>query len=344
MEQLLKYRNHIYGFCALWIMFFHVNLAIGTFYNIPLLTPFIRLGNCGVDVFLFLSGYCLALSYKRDSRIKYFYKKRFTRVLIPFLVIATPFYIFKSIIRNTGVFSILYSFLRDISGLSFVEDGVRTTWFVFAILWLYILFPAIYRIVSFSKKSALILMLALYGLIILSHFEPLHQNYSIALTRFPVFVLGSIMAYYKIEPRKSELIQLLFFIYILVFMGIMPYNDIVRHYSLPNPCMWLFFITFVLPIIYSLGWTFNKIKVEGVIMKSLLFVGNLSLEVYMIHVMILKIVKKYHFIPQNGWLVYIIVPIVTLFASYVMKKIISSLSHIVNYKYTCNRVSNSEAN
>lgn len=332
MEQILRYRNQIYGFCALWIMFFHVQRTVGTCFDIPLLTSFIRLGNCGVDVFLFLSGYCLTLSYKKDSRIGIFYKKRFFRLLIPFFVIAIPYYLFKNVTRGAsdGIFPIACGFLRDITGLSFLQCGVQTTWFVFAILWLYILFPLIYRIIIYSRKAALILMFVLYGIIILSYLEPFHQNYAIALTRFPVFVLGSIMAYYKVEPRMNVKWWIFFLGWIFVFMGVAPINDIVYSRSLPRPFLWMFFITLVLPIVYTLGWLFGKTAKEGVVMKLLLFTGNLSLEVYMVHVMILNIAKWYNLMPQIALYAYMFVLSTSLLISYLMNRIVWVFTKEIN--------------
>lgn len=65
MESVLKYRNQIYGFLALWILFFHgyLRVDVSSILNKSVLIKgifnFLNIGNCGVDVFLFLSGFCL---------------------------------------------------------------------------------------------------------------------------------------------------------------------------------------------------------------------------------------------------------------------------------------------
>ena len=55
IENLSTYRNEIYGIAAIWIMLFHGRIANidATF---PYLYKILRLGNIGVDIFLFLSG------------------------------------------------------------------------------------------------------------------------------------------------------------------------------------------------------------------------------------------------------------------------------------------------
>ena len=117
MEQVLKHRDEIYGLLAIWIMCFHIDSSCYSIPNIPLLKNFINIGNAGVDVFLFLSGYCLYLSLNRNSNVVNFFRKRFKRVVIVYLVIAIPFFLYKSIfeIHSNRVLFFFY----DLSGLSF---------------------------------------------------------------------------------------------------------------------------------------------------------------------------------------------------------------------------------
>ena len=84
--KILQNRNEIYGFCALWIMVFHIEKQVGLPWHIPFFTPFIQMGNAGVDVFMLLSGYCLCLSFARNPDWKSFYKKRVVRVVLPYLI------------------------------------------------------------------------------------------------------------------------------------------------------------------------------------------------------------------------------------------------------------------
>lgn len=88
-DLLSKYRTAIMGFAALWILFSHVWLRV--FYSIPFLShieEFIKkIGFCGVDIFLFLSGLGLTFSIKKHST-KDFYYNRIKRILLPFLIIS----------------------------------------------------------------------------------------------------------------------------------------------------------------------------------------------------------------------------------------------------------------
>lgn len=88
---LMKYRNTLYGICAVWIVFFHVyNLLYQP--KIHIISQLISMGNMGVDVFLFLSAVGLAYSLEKNTLVD-FYKNRVLRVYFPFLIISVPFFL-----------------------------------------------------------------------------------------------------------------------------------------------------------------------------------------------------------------------------------------------------------
>ena len=82
------YRNQIYGFAAIWIVLYHgiilKKCALGK--SLEFLSDYLRHGNCGVEVFLFLSGISLFYSMKNKTVME-FYKQRLWRLLVPFLLI-----------------------------------------------------------------------------------------------------------------------------------------------------------------------------------------------------------------------------------------------------------------
>ena len=70
-EMLSRYRAALMGLAMLFVMFFHVPMAKG-----ELMYGLVRLGNIGVDMFLFLSGIGLWFSWTKSvSR----YENRETR-------------------------------------------------------------------------------------------------------------------------------------------------------------------------------------------------------------------------------------------------------------------------
>lgn len=73
---LSQYKAELYGFSILWIMLFRgiAQHSIGALdRNLSFMTNFIKHGNCGVEVFLFLSGVFLYFSMKNiKSSISFF--------------------------------------------------------------------------------------------------------------------------------------------------------------------------------------------------------------------------------------------------------------------------------
>ena len=150
MQRVLVNRASIYGLMAVWIMLFHIQgfagISLPFLSNSPL-SNIVGLGFVGVDVFMFLSGYCLTLSYVKYKKVSDFYNKRLKRLLVPYIFIATPFLIWKNCVtEDVDIIHRCSGFISDLSGFSFIHEGMDWTWFVFAILLLYAMFPMLYGI------------------------------------------------------------------------------------------------------------------------------------------------------------------------------------------------------
>ena len=65
---LSEYRTQIMGFAILWIILHHIGFFSMYAFN-PIVNFFIKLGSCGVDIFLVLSSFGLYMSYSNNSDI-----------------------------------------------------------------------------------------------------------------------------------------------------------------------------------------------------------------------------------------------------------------------------------
>lgn len=74
---LSKYRNELYGFSILWIILFHgINVKPSALSKeLSVFTGVIKHGSIGVEIFLFLSGFCLYYSLKKNLMSKAFILK-----------------------------------------------------------------------------------------------------------------------------------------------------------------------------------------------------------------------------------------------------------------------------
>ena len=195
MNKLLRNRNAVYGICAIWIVLFHIFRKIGMPY-IPVVTNVVSLGNMGVDIFLFLSGISLSVSAAKHqyekTGWKEYYRRRFNRVMIPYLIIAVPYYLWNCIAEQTGgIIRRAAIFIANLTSASFWLKGMQTTWYVYAIVVFYLLFPRIYGFVKNQKSTAKVALLILMVLFaVASYYIPLLDNSMIVWARLPVFTLG----------------------------------------------------------------------------------------------------------------------------------------------------------
>lgn len=295
--KLSDVRGELFGFSILTIILFHycedaekagfggAAKALTTIYNLAL-------GSSGVEIFLFLSGMGLFYSFSGNPRLRDFFRKRLTRVLPAYLVFGGAGWLTLDILlRKTG----WLPFLLDFSTVSFWTEGRRLVWYISLILILYFLFPLLYRIVAIpDRRIAGTLTVALTaavtaGCLALRFLSPdVYDHIEIALWRVLPFLLG---AWYGRTARRGEgfTAQAV----ILCIMG-------VAGMALAAVTKWRpEFLCGIFSL--RLGTLFYPFVVmfiaAGVLSKCggsrfLRFVGAISLELYLSHVMIRAIMNE----------------------------------------------------
>lgn len=294
---LSKYRTEIYGIATLMIMVFHCQNLIpvqGFLYGI-----FKHL-NFGVDIFLIMSGMCLYFSYSKNNDYGLFMKKRCERTLIPYLAIAFFFWLWKDLIFQFE----LLDFLYNISGLSLfllridnhLALGEPEIWYVGFIMIMYAVYPVIYKsLFSVPEKRrtvnfAVMLIIAVAGTFFIKFYAPAaYDGAEIWLTRLPAFLIGCYLGKAVKEKKPFRLFDyVLFFSFIPVKIIKSTFIDpnvsdkvtFHRYLGVFGAFIILFFIVLLLEFI-------KKIRIlDKVITGVCLFFGNLSLEIYIIHVLI----------------------------------------------------------
>ena len=95
IELISKYRTELMGIAMLLVVLFHGYVPqTSWFYGLK------RMGNVGVDIFLFLSGIGLWFSWRSTPNLKHFYKQRFLRVYPTWLLLASCFYGFHFYLKS----------------------------------------------------------------------------------------------------------------------------------------------------------------------------------------------------------------------------------------------------
>ncbi|MBQ8210395.1 MAG: acyltransferase [Clostridia bacterium] len=298
---LSKYRTELYGVATLMIMVFHCQ----HFIQFPgILNTIGKHLNYGVDIFLLLSGICLYFSFSKDSNYGTFMKKRCERTLVPYLIIGLFFWIWKYIIAEPDILDFLY----NASGFSlillkrenYLVIGEPTIWYVAFIMAMYAIYPIIYNAYfkTTEKRSkqnfaAMLLFAFAISLFIKAYTPASFDEAEISLTRIPVFLMGCYFGKAVKEKQKFRLQDyILFFMCIplkLIISFIIKSNDIIFHRYLGLFAAFLicFAVVFVLEAVSNIKFIITPVK------KVLTFFGTISLEVYIIHVMLYNALLYY---------------------------------------------------
>ena len=172
-------RMELMGFAIILIMLFHLGVL-----------PF---GECGVDIFLFLSGFSMYHSLSRNDNIVKFYRKRLLRILPAYLIIAIPFFFLKTYT--------IEEFLLKITNLCIVFQGeMGGWWFITMILLCYLLAPLMYRVLKKMDVGGQVFMFCLLLLVCIVAGEKL-ENIRIFMVRIPAFFLGMCLGFDRLTTQ-----------------------------------------------------------------------------------------------------------------------------------------------
>lgn len=205
-KDLSGIRGQIYGWSILSIILFHFAeglvssdtannglRALAVAYNAIV-------GSIGVDVFVILSGFGIYHSLSRSSDLGRYYHRRAVRVLLPYAIVGTLFWLVKDLL----VLGLpLSSFPKDLFFVSFVTNGVRTVWYVPFIMLMYAIAPLVYRVMKRGCPALLLVAAWLVVCLGLSMIKPkFFDCVEIALTRVSAFLLG--MGCGKLAEKGEE--------------------------------------------------------------------------------------------------------------------------------------------
>lgn len=301
---LSKYRDELYGISIIWIILFHgleiKRTALPKF--LRFIDPILDHGNCGVEIFLFLSGICLFFSLEGNYDILAFLKKRIKRIILPFLLIDGVYW-FYSCIYLKGDFS---QFIQNITFYSFWIGKVKTVWFIALILLLYLIYPIIYRVVVKNKHASYIIALVVAFFYLLCFalkcfFPSWFSGVEVALTRIPVFLIGCFvgkLVFAKLSVNiTTRILTFIFLIYGVGYFYQQPYS-LVKSFRIPylfigpSIAIWL---CIVLDAIDS-----NRLN------RFFCAWGEISLELYLMHIVFRRLYVGSSFYTNRVYMNYLV--------------------------------------
>ena len=295
LSVLSKYRNELMGISAVWVVLCHAKQHC----SFPtVISHFLGLGNVCVDIFLFLGGLGMYFSLSNEKYkgrgILAWYKTRFVRVVIPYLVAAIPFYIWFVWYNHYGI----DRFFFHISGLSFWAEH-EGMWYVDLLIPLYIITPFIAKLIDGSKYRIiptilLILFCLITSIIPIGNYISLNagtqaviESIQTVLCRVSGYILGYYCGKYVKEKKTvSVIVPLVSIVAYFVFGKTPLFNGwLLAIFLMAVLCLFLHFISkmriiglcrwlgerslelylancILVPLLFSFTWKFGNIDLS----------------------------------------------------------------------------------
>lgn len=322
---LTNYRSIFMGLAIISIIIFHYTDDCRIYhYNF---TGWIKyynmfISSSGVDIFLLLSGFGLYYSFKKNNNVKEFYKKRFVKILIPYLVFCLPAIIWKHmILGNDGILSVIKQF----SYFSFFKSGETWFWYIFMICVCYFIFPYLFHYIdedhSDSRLLSIINFTLIMNIILYVFYNKLYANINIMTLRFFPFIFGIYIGKWSYQKKEISfyncfVIIILSILMILLRLSMKSLLVRIGVFSLA------FGVCFLLTILFE---RINKTKLYKVINKVFSKIGEYTLELYLTHVCVRTILCSYDYLTCRVRY-YLLVVAFSILLSILLKNICSFLS------------------
>lgn len=281
-----QYRTELMGWAIIMVVISHIHgFGVSMYEPLRQLTS---VGASGVELFLFVSGFGLWKSLRTATNGTFslnasvlvpWYKRRYYRILVPYVIFAIPMY---------GVLTIMDQqdfgeFVRRVTFLSFWTKGWGL-WYVAMLIPLYFISPFIIKLLS-GKGKIICFVVSLLAAEFFAYFAfggKRDVYYSrFIVQRLPSFFIGIFMAESICDGKKISL-------WIVLFVPLLAYF-MLR--GLNHTIGTRFFYLWLLPLPFSTitSWLVTR---YSWLRTTLNFMGVLSLELYCTHMFLPKLLIR----------------------------------------------------
>ena len=279
LANISRFRGELMGAAMLFIILFHVALPReDAFFGLR------RMGNVGVDMFLFLSGIGLWFSWMKNSSAKHFFIRRYLRIYPTWLIIACLFYIPS--FQGGSTWNWIYLFGEITINWGFWLHDELNFWYIPATMMLYLFAPAYMELIKRHPIYRWLPVVMIMWCILVQYVTPIHQavgHLEIFWSRVPIFFIGINMGE-MVRSRKQlppDAVWLLLVTFLMTF-GTCLYLEQVRHGHFPLFVERMLYIPFTVCSILVMNRIFRR--TPEWVNRAFRLVGMLSLEAYLIHI------------------------------------------------------------
>ena len=279
LANISRFRGELMGMAMLFIILFHVSLP-----REDLFFGLRRMGNIGVDIFLFLSGIGLWFSWTKTPSAKHFFAHRYLRIYPAWFIIALLYYVPRFQGRNLGDWIDL---LGDITvNWDFWLHDELTFWYIPATMLLYCFAPPYMELIKRHPIYRWLPVVMIMWCILVQYVTPIHMalgHLEIFWSRVPIFFIGINMGDMVLHKRQLDGASL----WMILLMFVMTLTSSIfleqnLHGLFPLYVERMLYIPLTITTILLLNRMFRR--TPAWFNRCFAFVGALSLECYLIHI------------------------------------------------------------
>ena len=317
LQNISRYRGELMGAAMLFVILFHVGLPReDAFYGLR------RIGNIGVDMFLFLSGVGLWFSWTKRPSLKHFFTRRYLRIYPTWLIIACLFYIpdfLGSRQFSTNIIDLLGDVLIN---WDFWLHDELSFWYIPATMMLYLFAPAYMQLIIKHPVYRWLPVVMIMWCILVQYVTPIHAavgHLEIFWSRVPIFFIGINFGQAVKEKRCMDgaSLWLIVLVFVMAFASSV-FLEQVRHGQFPLFIERMLYIPLTVTAILLLNRVFRRTpKWFNATFRE---VGALSLEAYLIHLhFVLVHIERFHW---SYWPTFLVCIAITMPLAWLLHKIV----------------------
>lgn len=334
--EISRVRPYLMGIATLWITFYHckyLNLFNSAFLTrtrlLGLFTRVETIGNCGVDLFFFLSGLGLYFSYtrlreKEPHPLRAFYRRRYRKILPTILIVTVLTFgmVEKADLANWAGGVFLY-------GLYWPTLERGNFWYLSATVVLYLFFPLIYRGIQRKRAAAgtagMILAAVALAMGLRTFAREYYYTHAILMVcRIPVFILGAytgrLCCSHRKIPAWIPMLAVPLSAVLVILIADLPLDTEWRFYEYTAliPCLAL-----------AHAYVFSKFRKWGFLSRLVMMIGTYSMEIYLIFESVYNHGTDLIFSPEDTGLVYALTAFTaTLVLAVLLKEVVNRLLRV----------------
>lgn len=324
--RISRYKGVLMGIAILIVVYghmfyYHSGLKDYTVLNI---TQWYTVGS--VDIFLFLSGFGIYHSLKKNAEPLGFLERRFARLLpsyLPFILVYCGFMLWSGQMNKWQVLGNLTTFGW------WTRLGAQFNWYIPTLIALYLISPLLFAVIERDRKKAL----WLFPLFFLLDAACVDTSLMMGVSRFPVYFLGMYLGAEAAEgkqPTKNH----------LILSGVLAAASMIALYFLVTRTpgimskygfWWHPFLVSTPGCLYFTTWLLEKHEHWGptrLLNRGLNFLGGKSFEIYLCHILIFEMGLYFG---VTGWLPWIILAFCGLAAGTGYSKLVDCFT---NWRHT----------